>query len=364
VHVLTTHGGRGTVSDVVDGVAVHRLSPHNLYWCNQPDQPPALLRMAWHGLDSFNPGVYLQARKLLGGLRPAVISSHNLSGLSVAVWQAAADLGIPVVQVLRDYYNLCPKGTMHKGGCRCERVCGSCRALRLPHERLSRKVAAVVGCSQAVLDKHLALGLFEGVPYREVIYNAERIPDARKPDLTSQPITFGYIGAISQVKGVEGLIQAFEAARAASPTPMRLLLAGSGQTSYVQSLETAHASEHVQFLGHVAPASLFAQVHVSVVPSTWDDPLPGVVFQALAHHVPVLGARRGGIPEMVRDGINGLLFDPDQEDGLTHAMLRVVSESQLLARMSAEARATACVFLDEDRLFKAYLELYQKVLKN
>jgi len=367
VSVLTTHGGQGTVTDVVDGVEVHRLSPHNIYWVNQPDQPGAIKRMIWHGMDSFNPGMYLEARRWIQKIQPDVISAQNLSGLSAAVWQAAKELGVPVVQVLRDYYTLCPKTTMQRDGHNCTSVCASCQALRLPHGALSRHLSAVVGCSQAVLDKHLAHGLYTDVPVKKVIHNAQQMAEVPMPPPASAPTTFGYIGALSEVKGVEELILAFQQAQQARPAgaaPLRLLIAGRGHASYEERLQRSYASDSIQFLGHVEPGELFKQLHVSIVPSTWDDPLPGVVFQALAHHVPVIGARRGGIPEMVQDGKNGLLFDPEQTGALTAAILKLVDDPELWAGMRAASRSSATRFLDEGRLLDEYRHLYRHICRH
>lgn len=363
VAVLTTHAGQGTVSETVDGVEVHRLSPHNIYWVNQPDQPSAIKRMIWHGMDSFNPGMYMEARRWIRQIGPDVISAQNLSGLSVAVWQAASDMGVPVVQVLRDYYTLCPKTTLQRDGHNCATVCGSCRAMRLPHGLLSHHLSAVVGCSRAVLDKHLEHGLYTHVPVKAVIHNAQHMPEVPMPPVQAGPTTFGYIGALSEVKGVEELILAFQRVQSASATPLRLLIAGRGHASFVERLQRSYANEHIQFLGHVEPGELFRQLQVSIVPSTWEDPLPGVVFQALAHHVPVIGARRGGIPEMVRDGVNGLLFDPEQTDSLFGAMLRLVNDPRAWAGMRAAARQSVGHYLDEGRLMDEYRQLYQQICR-
>jgi glycosyltransferase involved in cell wall biosynthesis len=361
VTVLTTHGGQGTVSEVVDGVRVHRLSAHNLYWLNQPDQPSAVQRALWHGIDSFNPGMYMEVRRWIRQIQPDVISAQNLSGLSVAVWQAAREQGVPVVQVLRDYYGLCPKTTMQRDGHNCVSVCGSCRAMRLPHRALAHHLSAVVGCSRAVLDKHLAHGLYNDVPVKAVIHNAQQMAEVTLPSSPPLPTVLAYIGALSEVKGVEALIGAFQQVQAASEAPLQLLVSGRGQARFEAHLQRTYASDTIRFMGHVEPGELFRQAHVAIVPSTWDDPLPGVVFQALAHHAPVIASCRGGIPEMVRDGVNGLLFDPALSGDLAHAMTRMLNAPGLWQGMRQVARASVAHFLDEQRLLRAYQTLYRQV---
>lgn len=363
VSVLTTHAGPGIKVDQVDGVTVYRIPPHNIYWGKQPDQPSGWKRLLWHGLDSFNLKSYLDARKVIREVKPDVISCHNLAGLSASIWLAARRAGIPIVQVLRDYYTICPKSTMHKAGRNCQKQCASCKAFRLPHKHLSNQLSAVVGCSNAVLQKHLTNGLYEHTPTKRVIYNAEPIrPLAKQKAPAGKTFTFGYIGAITEVKGVENLLQAFLLAQEKSKTAIRMVVAGSGPESYVQFLRSKYTSPDITFIGHTNPTAFFAQVDVSIASSVWDDPLPGVVFQALAHGVPVIGAQRGGIPEMVQDGVNGLLYDPDDPAQLIGCMVSVADSRELLERLSGNTAISTQTFTDEQRLLTEYTALYSHII--
>lgn len=364
VSVLTTHAGPGIKQDEVDGARIYRLPPNNVYWAKQADQPASWKRMMWHGLDSYNMLSFQQARQIMQDIRPDVISCQNLPGLSVSAWSAAHSLGIPVIQVLRDYYTICPRSTMYRDGHNCETVCGSCGVFRLPHARLSGRLSAVVGCSKAVLDKHLQFGMYKDVPIKRVIYNAEAI-QAKSTRQTSPdgPFTFGYIGALTEVKGIPQMLRAFQQAQQQSPRPLRMVVAGTGPETYVQQLKSDFASPDIEFIGHSAPEALFLRSDATIVASVWDDPLPGVAFQALAHGVPVLGTHRGGIPEMVKDAHNGLLYDPDQPDGLQQAMVRIVNEPGMHARLTTNTTPSAAPFLSEERLFKEYMSLYGEVIQ-
>lgn len=364
VSVLTTHQGSNIKEDCVDGVKVFRLPPHNLYWARQADQPVGWKRMLWHGLDSFNIQSYFAIRKLLTHIQPDIVSSQNLPGLSVSTWSAAKSLDIPVVQVLRDYYTLCPRSTMYKDGQNCATPCGACRAFRLPHRRLSNQLDAVVGCSKAVLDRHLDLGLYLQTPIKKVIYNAENIlvnapRRLRRPEDT---FTFGYIGALTEVKGIHDMLRAFLQARKLALIPLRMVLAGTGPDSFVKRLKDDFADSSIEFLGQAEPKALFSQSDATIVASVWNDPLPATAFQALAHGVPVIGARRGGIPEMVTHDHNGLLYAPERANELQSVMLRMVNEPGLHARLASNAQASATHFLSEDRLFSEYMSVYTQIM--
>lgn len=98
-----------------------------------------------------------------------------------------------------------------------------------------------------------------------------------------------------------------------------------------------------------------------VVPSLWHDTFPGVVFEALAFGKPVVGARRGGIPEMIHAGENGLLFEPDRPEELVAALRRLAGDTALRARMGQAARASARPFLDWDGWMAQYHAIYERL---
>lgn len=365
VSVLTTHAGSDVKIEEIDGARVFRIPPNNIYWAKQPDTPNSWKRLLWHSIDSFNPLSYRDALKVIREVTPDVVSCHNLAGLSASIWAATQKLKIPTVQVLRDYYTICPKSTMNRNGHNCEKVCGSCAMFRVPHKILANKLHAVVGCSQAVLNKHLRFGLYARVAVKEVIYNAESISpkhkDSRDPN---RAFTFGYIGALTEVKGIDKMIQAFIEAEPHCNQPVRLIVAGTGPESYVNELKRSFTAKNISFIGHTKPASLFEMSDITIAPSIWDDPLPGVVFQALSHGVPVIGSNRGGIPEMVTDGYNGILYDPTNPFDLKNAMTRIANDSNLHRWLTGNTIQSSEKFLDEDRLIKEYMSVYQRVTQN
>ena len=88
-----------------------------------------------------------------------------------------------------------------------------------------------------------------------------------------------------------------------------------------------------------------------------------VVFEALAFGKPVIGSRRGGIPEMIREGENGLLFEPDAPGELVAALRRLAADPALRLRMAEAARASAQPFLDRAGWVGRYLALYDEVIR-
>lgn len=362
VSVLATKDGAGISRKQVDGVNVIRVPLSNLYWHLERDNRPSLMHGLWHAIDSYNPAMGRAVSRVIADVGPDVVCSHNLSGFSCAAWAAAADAGIPVVQVLHDYYSICPRVNMHRNGQNCEKQCRVCSMFRLPHRRASRSIAAVVAVSRWVLDTHLREGLFGGVTKKSVIYNARTLP-VKYESMARAPgtLTFGFIGTLSEVKGISLLLEAFVQVTSTSGRKIRLLVAGTGEEQYVHSLRRAYESDTIQFLGRTDPAVFFPQLDVSVVPSLWQEPLAGVVYESMHFGIPVIGARRGGTPEMIQDGVNGLLFEPRSPGELAAAMLSLANDPGKLARLSSAAPHSVATFLDEERMLDEHEALIRDV---
>jgi glycosyltransferase involved in cell wall biosynthesis len=360
--LLSTAADPGVHRTERDGVRLWRVGLRNFYWPNMNARPHPALRTLWHVVDSYNLVMQRALRRVLEIERPDVVSIHNLSGWSAAAWGTIADADIPSVQVLHDSYAICPKATMYTISGNCAGQCVRCRMLRLPHRRLSNQVSAVVGVSGFILDRHLEQGYFGDVPVRRVIYNARDGAElglgAASSRERSGRLRFGFIGRLDPTKGVEYLLETF--AGAVLPDA-ELWIAGNGHEDYEQSLRSRYTCERVRFLGRVAPRDFYPEVDVVVVPSLWHEPLGMVVAEALSVGKPVIGSRRGGIPEIICDGGNGRLFEPGRPGELAAALQRLASNAPLRTQMSQATHASAKPFLDREGWVSRYVDVYSQI---
>jgi glycosyltransferase involved in cell wall biosynthesis len=87
----------------------------------------------------------------------------------------------------------------------------------------------------------------------------------------------------------------------------------------------------------------------------------GLVFlEAFAHGCPVIGPRHGGSSEIIHDGINGFLVDPENDDDLTRKLFRILRDSKLTHRFAAEGRKTLESFTVE-RMVQETIAIYTRV---
>lgn len=316
-------------------------------------------KIIWHGIDIYNPIAARDLQREISAFCPDVVSCHNLSGWSIATWDAAARNGIPFVQVLHDFYLMCISGTRSKGGVACEATCPRCRVFRFPHRRKSAAAAAVVGISNHILDQFLDAGYFDGAMARR-IYNVEPPLTLNLPSLSypKRPV-FGFIGRIAPHKGIQTLLRAFRDAKL--PVGAILFIAGEGEPTYVGDLKKDYESDNIRFLGRQRPEVFFPRLSWSVVPSVSAEPLGRVVFESHGYGVPVLGSRRGGIPEMIEEGHNGFLFEAGDVAGLRTLLERVAVGNHVATR--ADIAKTAAQFFDTDRFLDEYENVYRSLCR-
>jgi glycosyltransferase involved in cell wall biosynthesis len=143
--------------------------------------------------------------------------------------------------------------------------------------------------------------------------------------------TLVFAGRLTTQKSLEVGI---EAARRAG---VALVIAGDGP-------DRAHLERlgHARFLGALPRdeiLGLFAAADASLLSSSWEN-FPHSVVEALAVGTPVIATRVGGVGEVVHDGENGLVVEPDDVDGLTEAIRRFFADAALAERLRTNAAAS------------------------
>jgi GT2 family glycosyltransferase/glycosyltransferase involved in cell wall biosynthesis len=332
------------------------------------------------------PGV---AAQVIDEFQPDVAHVHHLSGLPTDVVPALGRRRVPVVFTLHDYWLLCHRGQLlDLDGRPCTGPpCGRCLdpalamadaargvtsrapalAARLPGgirralaggvraigrgsdtRRAARRraeqlrsitagVARFLAPSEWLRDRFVAAGFG---PER-IVHHPQGIDLARFPPIarTRGPrVRLGYVGTLMLSKAPHLVLEAFRALPVdrASLTLVGPISAYHGDERYPAALAALIARPGVRHLGALPPADIphaLAGMDVLVVPSVWPENAPRVIQEAFASGMPVVAAAVGGIPEMVRDGVSGLLFPPGDVAALRRHLLRLLDEPALLSRL-------------------------------
>jgi glycosyltransferase involved in cell wall biosynthesis len=223
-----------------------------------------------------------------------------------------------------------------------------------------RHLAAMIAPSQYmanVLEKEVY-----GIPVRQV-YNGIALPP-HQPLQNKHRLL--YVGRLEHVKGVDVLLRAMPEIVRRFPKVLLSIVGDGAVRPELESFARRHRlQKNVVFHGWLdssAVSDQYSQATAVVIPSIWPENLPTVCIEALATGRPVIGARSGGIPELVQDGATGRIVAPDDADGLAAAILDILSRPDL----STISRACAASMQSfEIAAFVRNLErLYQKLLDN
>ena len=228
--------------------------------------------------------------------------------------------------------------------------------------RAARLAARIVACSQASADALVSANPNLGSSM-QVVYNPapplspkERRRcqlAARESPIPHGPIV-GFVGRFTPGKGLHVLLEASARLRARWPQ-IQIEMVGApapqnpGDASYVRKLKSRVVElglgSNLRWVGYRAdPGPWFARFDVLALPSVDNgDGVPMVALEAAQWGVPVVAARAGGIPEVVRDGVSGLLVPPGDEKALALALEHVLGDPALRARLAAGT----CTSLDQ-----------------
>lgn len=152
-----------------------------------------------------------------------------------------------------------------------------------------------------------------------------------------------FLGLVGLRKGVYELLPAFAQASRAQPA-LRLCVAGNGEVERALALAAElGVADRVDLPGWIdgeAKLRLLREADIYVLPSH-NENLPVSIIEAMGHALPVIGTRVGGVPEMLRDGVDGILVAPGDTHALEAAMLCLAGDVALRRAMGAAARERA-----------------------
>ena len=215
-----------------------------------------------------------------------------------------------------------------------------------------------VAPSRSLGEEYVALGLPRGkLEVRDYGFPAR---DAVLRTDASSTLRVGFVGALVWHKGVHVLL---EAARRLPADRIAVEIFGDPAVApeYSAELERAARDLPVRFrggFGDDAGLQAFAGFDVLVVPSLWLENSPLVIHEAFQAGIPVVGSRIGGIPDLVKHGENGLLFEPGSAEALAGELQRLLDDEAVLRRL-ARVR-TPVASLSEDA--EAWTATYHRLL--
>ncbi len=223
--------------------------------------------------------------------------------------------------------------------------------------RVFEQVDLFVAPSEALGREYARLGVAPG-KIRVSDYGLPPLAAVRRAPGDGR-LRVGFVGTLVWHKGAHVLIDAVRELPA-DRIDVRLHGDPTAFPSYAGRLRAAAAGLPVRFMGPFEPAraaEAYGGLDVLVVPSLWPENSPLVIHEAYMAGVPVVGARQGGIPELVTDGVNGLLYDAFSPPALAAALASLVNDPGLLAGFRAALPPVKTADEDADWWQERYAEV-------
>lgn len=295
--------------------------------------------------------------------------------LSPSVLVELKQRGIPTVMTAHDLKLACPAYKMlNRGG-----VCEKCRSGNLLHLVANRCIRDSLPVSALIMAEsvvHKSLGLYRrnldrvvapslfykqklmewGWPERQLAYIPNYVDAAAYTPRYEPGDYFFYFGRLAMEKGVATLI------RAAAQAKVKLRIAGTGPEGDALKALASELGGDIEFLGFVSGEPLWKWVRGAraiVLPSEWYENAPMSVLEAYACGKPVIGAHIGGIPEMLKSGETGWLFESGNVSALAASLSQLSNTpDEQVSAMGKAARDYVSTTFTAARYLREMLGLY------
>jgi starch synthase len=182
--------------------------------------------------------------------------------------------------------------------------------------------------------------------------------------IVEEPDTLLFFGRVTEYKGIDVLVKAMKDVWAVRPQT-KLIIAGKGDLKAL-GIDTTGESR-IKVLNSYIPneevSGLFQRASIIVLPYI-EGTQSGVLATALALGKPTVATRVGCFEETIEDGQNGLLVNPGETEGLSKAILELLTNEALRKDIGKRAKKYSDEFLQWDPIAKVTLESYQEILED
>jgi len=342
---------------------------------NRPNGISAQFKAAAHLLYSLE--AKRKIEKLIKMEKPDIVHLSNFAHqISPSILDVFARYRIPSVMTMHDYKMVCPTYSMLLDGMPCERCKNgkyywcflkNCTKssyfkslLNMLEMYLHHKILHIYGKINFFISPSMFLKeKVEEMGFKGEIFHLPNFIDLDgfSPCYEAKENAIVYVGRLSPEKGVATLLEAVKG------LDVRLKIIGDGPIR--DELEKTKPG-NVIFLGYMNQKQLKEEVKNSIaliIPSECYENNPRVVIEAFALGKPVIGARIGGIPELVKDGETGYIFDAKNTLDLKNKIEFLLKNPDSAAEMGKNGRKFIEKELSSELHYRKLMEIYQLAMK-
>ncbi|MDP2960423.1 MAG: glycosyltransferase, partial [candidate division Zixibacteria bacterium] len=336
---------------------------------------------------SLNIFYSLEAKKkmelLLDEEKPDLAHLHNIyHQISPSILPVLKKKNIPVVMTLHDFKLLCPNYTFLRNGNTCESCQGKHFYKAVIYKCVKNSYWKSLICSlelyfhrflkiyQNSVDIFITLSKFSqekmiqyGIPEKKLLL----LPNYIDLPLNGPEKKLGeyvlFLGRLSEKNGVFTLIQAMERLKG-----VPLVVAGEGELLFsLKEYVREKKLDNITFTGFLNGKKLEQTIENSlftVLPAICYHNCPMSILESFTFNKPVIGSNLGSVPELIEDGVTGLLFEPKNVEDLAEKIRYLYRHPLLAQKMGISARKKVEERYSEEEYYKKLLKIYNDLIKN
>ena len=323
-----------------------------------------------------------EVKQKIKAFQPDIIHVHNWHfALGPLLFMAISQLGIPIVHTIHNYRLLCPSAILFHN----QKLFTSSVSQSFPWTSIRNKVyrssrtqtfwvAFTIWLHKKIgtwnkIDAYVCLTSFAVDVFQKSNFGISKERFIVKPNFTTvvenhnavkRENHFLFIGRLSEEKGIETLIKAFQ------DSSFILKIAGDGPLKE-NVLKACEMSSNIIYLGNLPKEKIIEELYkcqALIFPSVWYEGMPMSIIEAFSTSTPVIASRIGAMTSMISDGVNGFLFESGNENNLLVTVNKFntlsTSEKEQINLNTYHSYQTQY----SPKLQKAYFHsIYNKVLK-
>lgn len=318
--------------------------------------------------------------KLVNVIKPDIVHLNNFAHqISPSILTVFRKYNIPTVMTMRDYKLVCTSSAMFVDGKPCERCKNQkyywCLLKKCKKNSYFKSLISTLELYlhhnilhlYELIDIYIAPSMFVKNEVKKMGFKREVfcLPNFVNLDEFIPGYEFNneicYFGRLSYKKGIGTLIDAVKG------LDIVLKIIGTGPLMESLKLKVKNEKiENVRFLGHQTGNELRSEIRKSmavVVPSEWYEIFGRVVIEAYALGKPVIAARIGAIPELVKEGKTGYLFNAGDVEDLKSKILTFCEEQDKVLEMGKNARKFVEEKFNSEIHYEKLIEVYSRVMR-
>ena len=323
---------------------------------------------------------YQEIKRLIQDFKPQIAHFHNIFPLiSPSAYYACQQGNIPVVQTLHNFRLICPGALLFRNG----KICEECLRKSIWRGVLSgcyhnskihtTGVATMVAFHRLLqtwfkqVTLYITLTKFAtkkfinaGFPEHKLVIKPNFLINPPSPEFQNSGFVV-FIGRLGEEKGLKILIEAW---RNITTIPLKII--GEGPMRFELEKIVRELNLSIEILGYRPLQECINYLKNSqflTLPSICYEGLPMVVLEAMACGKPIIASRIGVLPELIKDKVTGLLFEPGNVNDLVEKIKWMINHKAEAIEMGKRARVEFEDKYTADKNYKLLMDIYQKAIE-